>query len=688
MRSTAKTLLSALAAALLMLFPATAAAWATDPVTIPSGTNVVDPQGALGGRKDEVQKAIGDLLSQHRINLYVVIVDSFTNPGDRTEWAKAVAKNKGMGSADVLLAIATAGQYEILANTQNTKVYSKISAIAQNAVTPNLAGGKRDFAQAAIDTAKAVGDAAGGGSGTPSSGAGAAPWLIGGGVVVAGAAGAYLIARRRRGPAARQGGAKTLGPREGERDPLAGLSVAELRTKANGLLVRADDAIRSSEQELGFAEASYGTEAVGAFTKALADAKAHMGESFKLQQQLDDHVPDTEEQQRTWLGEIIRRSEAAIASLAEQKADFDALRELERNAPSALNDVASGSAEANSRLVAAEAELGQLRAKYADSALKHVADNITQAKERLAFVENASSTARQKLADGETSPAAVAVRAAEEALHQARVLLDAIDKAASSLDDARTSLDAALADTQGDLAQAKALAGSGQHPELTGPIAAVDAALGQVQQELSASPKIDPVAALGRVEAAHQQLDEALTGVRDRQQQVQRAEASLQQAVASAQAQIGAASDYIAARRGGVGTEARTRLAEAQRNLDYALSISRTDPVTALAYAQQANALAAQAAQIAQQDVDQFAGWGGGPGYGGMFGGRRDGGGIAGAVLGGIIINSILSGGHHHSGGGGWGDGGGFGGGWGGGGGGFDSGFGGGGDFGGDGGSF
>ena len=71
-----------------------------------------------------------------------------------------------------------------------------------------------------------------------------------------------------------------------------------------------------------------------------------------------------------------------------------------------------------------------------------------------------------------------------------------------------------------------------------------------------------------------------------------------------------------------MGTEARTRLAEAQRNLDYALTISRTDPVTALQYAQQAHALAAQAAQLAQSDVDHFGGYANqGYGRGGMFGG-------------------------------------------------------------------
>jgi hypothetical protein len=661
--------LTAVGALILALLPAASPAWATDPVTIPSGTNIVDPGNALGGRKGDVQKAISDLLSQHRTNLYVVVVDSFTNPTDRTAWAQAVAKNKGMGGSDVLLAIATSGQYQLIASSTNKNVYPKITTIAQNAITPNLANGKKDYAQAAVDTAKAVGDAAGGGSGSVSSGLDATPLLVGAGVVVAaGAAGAYAISRRRKSRMLEPAGTENA-------DPLAGLTVDELRRQAGALLVRADDSIKSSEQELGFAEASYGTDAVGNFTKALKDAKAHLSESFKLQQQLDDHIPDTEQQQRAWLAEIIHRSEAAIQSLADQKADFDALRELERNAPAALANVASGVAQATARLATAEQTLTTLRAAYADSAVSQVSDNIAQAKDRLAFVDSASKQARDQLSANDTGLAAVSVRAAEEALHQSTVLLDAIDKASTALGTARTSLDGAVADTESDLAQAKAMTQGGQHSELVGPVAAVESVLAQAKQEL-AGPRIDPVSLLGRVEKAHQQLDEVLTGVRDKEQQAQRAAASLQQAIRTAQDTIGATSDYIEARRGGVGTEARTRLAEAQRNLDYALSITASDPSSALAYAQQATSLAQQAAQIAQQDVDQFAGFG-------MGGGRNYGGGIGGAILGGILIDSILHGGHHQGdtwgggfGGGGWGgDGGGFGGGDGGG-------------FGGDGGSF
>jgi hypothetical protein len=631
----------------------------------------VDRAGVFGPREGEVKAAISKLLKDHKYNLYVVTVNSFEDPSEPRAWAQAVASKKSMGTADAILAISKAGQYYFAANSAST-IASKNSAITQNAVAANLGAGKADYAQAAIDTAAAIGDAAGGGSGTVPGEFNAAPLLVGAGVVAAGGAATYLYLRSRRRKAAELESARELAEAR-KVDPLAGLSIEELRRKSGSLLIEADDAIKSSEQELGFAQAQYGDAAVGNFIKALQDAKGHMTESFKLQQQLDDHIPDTEEQQRSWLGEIIRRSEAALASLQEQKADFDSLRELEKNAPQALANVNSGAAEAAAKISSAEGSLEQLRTKYAESSLVQVSDNITQAKERLAFVQNASNTAREKLQAGENGLAAVAVRASEEGLHQTNVLIDAISKMAVSLDEARKGVDAAIVDARQDLAQAHAMIDSGAHPELAGPVAGVESALQDVKADILG--RIDPFATLDRIETAHRALDQALAGIRDQQDQARRAQASLQQTIMAAQAQISATSDYITARRGGVGTEARTRLAEAQRNLDYALSISRNDPVTALTYAQQAHSLAAQAAQLAQADVDHFDGYAR-QGYGGgMFGGGG-GGGLGGAILGGILINSILNGGvggwgGHDGGGGGGGffGGGGDSGGWGGGGG-------------------
>lgn len=430
----------------------------------------------------------------------------------------------------------------------------------------------------------------------------------------------------------------------GRRDRTAVLSLPELKQRAESLLITADDAVRSSEQEVGFAQAQFGDVSAAPFVRALVDAKGHLSESFKLRQQFDDAIPHTEGQQREWYTEIIRRCESADRALTEQKATFDSLRELEKNAPQALERLRTRRAEAAAKVVGAEHRITELRARYSDAAVTPVSDNIAQARERLKFLDTAAQTAQQKLTEADPGAAAVAVRAAEESLHQTNVLVDAIGKLSLDLDAARTNLDRAVEDAAQDLAQAKATMVASQHTDLAGPAAGAEAVLSQVREQLQ-NGRIDPIAALQRVEAARQGLDQVLSGIRNQQDQARRAGQALPQAIMNAQARISAASDYIAVRRGGVGPEARTRLAEAQRNLDTALSNQQTDPVAALNYAQHARALASQAVDRARSDVRGYGGLDNRGYGGGMFGGRGCGGGLGGAVLGGILIDSILGGG-------------------------------------------
>lgn len=153
----------------------------------------------------------------------------------------------------------------------------------------------------------------------------------------------------------------------------------------------------------------------------------------------------------------------------------------------------------------------------------------------------------------------------------------------------------------------------------------------------------------------------ALTGVQNPQQQAQQARASLPPAISDAQAQITGAKNFIASRPGGAGPDAHVRIAEAESQLSYAMSVQTNDPVSGLMYARQAADLAQQAGQLAQADLNGFTMKGGGPpgGYGGGgFGGRGFGGGgfasgFGGGVLGGIL-GGLLSGGNR----GGWGGGG------------------------------
>jgi tetratricopeptide (TPR) repeat protein len=434
------------------------------------------------------------------------------------------------------------------------------------------------------------------------------------------------------------------------------LSTDELDKRASRLLVETDDAIKTSEQEVGFATAQFGEAAAAPFAAVLEEARGELTASFRLRQQLDDAEPEDDATRRSMLAEIISRCEAANAKLDDQAEDFDRLRDLERNAPQVLAEVEQRAEQARARVVAAQGTLQTLDARFTESALAAVTDNDAEAMERLAFAADSAAAAKQKIEAGDTAAAAVSVLAAEEAVDQAGQLLDAVDRLAAALEQASAGLQNAVQETTQDLAEAKALLAAGdQHAgDLAGLVAAAEQALTSVQQEMAAG-RFDPIASIRRIEEADGGLDQALAGVRDRQQRAQRARASLEQAVLAARSEISATHDFITTRRGAVGGEARTRLAEAQRQLDQAMHLAESDPESALARAQQADALAEQAGQLARADVGAYST----PGGGGMFGGG--GGGLGGAILGGILIDSMLGGGRRGGFGGGFGGGGGFG---------------------------
>ncbi|MGV0800244.1 TPM domain-containing protein, partial [Mycolicibacterium elephantis] len=113
---------------------------------------------------------------------------------------------------------------------------------------------------------------------------------------------------------------------------------------------------------------------------------------------------------------------------------------------------------------------------------------------------------------------------------------------------------------------------------------------------------------------------------------------ALEEALFTARSRVRSVSDFIDTRRGTIGPEARTRLAEAVRQIGAAEAKRSTDPAEAIAHANGAAMLAAQAQALANADVEQArrSYMGGGP-YGG-------GGGNMGAVIGGILIGNMLGG--------------------------------------------
>ncbi|WP_424347589.1 TPM domain-containing protein [Kocuria sp. CH-021] len=663
---------------LALLAPAGAAA-AQPPVDVPPGERIVDEAGVLED-PSALAADVRELATQEGITLTAVFVDSFTDPSDPDAWLQEFAEVNDLGSSDAVLVVATEDrQQRFSAYSTGPLSTEQQERINRQYITPALAADDWDGAvEGAVEGIEAELSGAPAGAADSSDGGGAGFGLLGLGALGLGGLAVYGMAarnkKRRQQESAPHGGPGGRGPAGPGRPPE--VPVPELRKRAGELLVATDNAIQHSEQELAFAQLQYGDEQVEPFRRAVQDAKKHMQASFALQQQLEDHIPDTEEQQRAWLGEIIARSQDAQRPLQEHQEAFSSLRRLESRAPQALEDVRRHAEAVRPRVATADARLRELTAHYNETAVAPVRDNIDQARDRLDFVDTALEEARTDLAAGRTSDAVLDIRAAEEGAGQAGGLLDAVEHAATELAHAEESLKDAVTIAQRDVAEADALVRRGSNPELAGAVAGVGAVLRTVEEQMGAG-RIDPLGLSRRLAVAKDELDKGLASVRSQNDRDRSARETLAHTLVSAQAQLSSASEYIWARRGGVGPEARTRLAEAERCLEAAQQARRSDPSEALTYANEAVRLAGEAQYIAQRDVDSFSygGFGTPVGMGGHRG--RSNSGLGGAMLGGILLGSILNGGGGGFGGGGGGFGGSFGGGFGGGGGGFGGGIGG-----------
>jgi hypothetical protein len=531
-------------AALALLSPA--AAFADDPVAL-HGADVVDQADVLGSKTADVQAALDKLASNTNLQLFVVYVDSFDNPSDPKQWADATAIDSGLGVNDALLAISVDDKvyrWSVdaafpLSDSQLASIGTKVEDALHD----------DDWAGGAITAAQEF-EASQAPSPVP---------LIIGGVVVVGVGGAFAgraIAKRR---------AKTKVARAVAADQKA------LDTQAGTLLVGLDDALKTSEQELGFAQAQFGEDATKDFATALASAQADAKQAFAIQQKLDDAFPETPEDRKTMSQQLIALAQKADATLDAQTAAFDELRQLEKNAPQVLDTVTTTRAGLADRISAAKTKVDGFAARFPGADLTSIEDAPAQAHKLDVFAGTAIEKAKAAITKGPESDAAMAVRVAQQAVGQVEQLLTAVD--------AR-------------------------------------------EKELAAQ--------------------------QDRNAQSQR---QLADELSDARAQIQTTQDFITTHRGAVGSVARTRVSEAQRRIDDATKLGATDPVAALAEAQSAEQLAAQALSSARDDVTSYqspSGYGGGF-LGGVSAGQSsqpvahyDG--TDGATLGGIL-GTIFGGG-------------------------------------------
>lgn len=424
--SAPRSLLTSALTLVLLLTPALAL-----PATAEAPLDVVGPitdrAEVLGDDTSAIDRAMDDLYAETARQLFVVYVDSFEGLTGQ-EWAEETARESGLGSEDVLLAVAVdqrAYGYSAPADEYSDEDLQRID---REYILPALRD--EDWAGAAVGAAEGLRETA------PGSGV---PWgLVAIVVAVLIAVAGFAVHRTRR----RFDHTHRVRDEHGDPiDPAAILTDEELESSAAGALVGIDDALRTSEQELGYAEAQFGADATTDFRHTLEQGRLRVQEAFALRQRLDDAEPESDAERRRLASQIIAICEEVDATLDARAEEFDRVRDLEHRAPEALAEVEQRLVQVRALVSAAREGWARLQAAHTASAVASVAGNVTQAESLLSAAEEAVGLGRADLDADEPSAAAVHLRTAEAATGQAETLLTSLERLEAELRDDRAAAD-------------------------------------------------------------------------------------------------------------------------------------------------------------------------------------------------------------------------------------------------------
>lgn len=636
------SLLAAILTAAVLVAPSAAA---ESPFRLPD--YVTDNAGVLSDRQlADVQRSVDQLYSERRVRLWVVFVDSFA-PQGAVGWAQQTRTISDLGNEDAILAVAT-GQRSyafLVPPAASGGTSTKVDDIRRNQIEPALR--EENWAGAANAAASGLAAIGKGGSGGGGGTLSLVPLALAAGIglMVIGALMLWNKRRRRKRHEAAVAAAKRIDPT----DPtaLASVPIDALDELSRSVVVDVDNAVRTSANELVLAAEEFGEFQTTPFAAAVDNARETLKQAFNVRQKLDDNVPEPLSERRDLLTRVVVSAAKANRELAAQNEAFHQMRDLVINSPERLNALTRQLVAVTARVDPSEQTLAQLHTEFAESALQSVGRNVNAARERLAFADRAITRGRALAAKpvaGEVGELVDCVRGAEAALQQANTMLDAVDSAASDIRRAVTALPAAIEDIQQGIASADgqlARGGAVKANELaTARIAAIDAVT-----EAQANGTADPLGTFTRLTQADADLDRLLAEVTEEREAAARLQRSYEQALFTAQSRVRSVSEYIDTRRGSIGPEARTRLNEATRQLEAAQATSKGDVGAAIAHANGASLLAAQAQQLANEDVRAAQRQ-----YQSHHRGNQS---DMGAVIGGIILGNILSGGLGRGGGGG-----------------------------------
>jgi hypothetical protein len=366
--------------------------------------------------------------------------------------------------------------------------------------------------------------------------------------------------------------------------------LGELEAQTSRDLVETDNAVRTSEQELGFAVARFGDHAAAQFSLALNSAKEELAAAFQLRQHLDDTAEPARVRQ-SMLAQIGAHCAEANRLLDEQAEDFDRMQDTETRSPQLLPEVGNHIKQQEARIGGAQGTVGQLADRYTPGAVSIVADVPAQASDRLDAASGAAAAGR--------------LQEAELSADQAESLLDSIGHQEAELTRASSALPAALREIDADIAESSQVVADRPNDRRASAVARAQASAATVRGQMASVNAFDPLAALRELEQASAGLDRTLADARPQEARQEHARGVLDQSMLLARSSLTGTGDFIATRRGSVGVTARTRLAEAQRHYLQGVAVAQSDPETAVAQAQDADTLALEARWVAEQDVQR-----------------------------------------------------------------------------------
>ena len=174
---------------------------------------------------------------------------------------------------------------------------------------------------------------------------------------------------------------------------------ADLARRAEQALVAADERIRTTGEELAFAQAELGNTLTSDMKAALDAVRLHLQEAFQLHQLNHDEIPDTDEELRTRNARIVQLCEWAEGLLAEKTGALAETVTKVRRAPEVIAQVRQDAEALSARIPQARETIARLSARYAETAMRRISASGDEAQQLVAFaVHGADVTERRRTA--------------------------------------------------------------------------------------------------------------------------------------------------------------------------------------------------------------------------------------------------------------------------------------------------